>query len=62
MKVSTATTIQELQNRIAAIDYRLNDRTVKLEPEQEEIYWRERVRLMKSLVRLRYAQSQRVAF
>jgi predicted sulfurtransferase len=62
MKVSTATTIQELQNRIAAIDYRLNDRTIKLEPKQEEIYWRERVRLMKSLVRLRYAQSQRMVF
>jgi hypothetical protein len=62
MKVSTASTIQELQNRIAAIDYRLNDRTIKLEPEQEEVYWRERVRLMKSLVRLRYAQSQRVVF
>jgi hypothetical protein len=62
MKVSTATTIQELQNQIAAIDYRLNDRTVKLDPEQEEIYWTERVRLMKSLVRLRYAQAQRVSF
>ena len=62
MKVSTATTIQELQNQIAAIDYRLNDRTIKLDPDQEEIYWRERVRLMKSLVRLRYAQSQRIAF
>ena len=62
MKVSTATTIQGIQNQIAAIDYRLNDRTIKLDPEQEEIYWRERVRLMKSLVRLRYAQSQRIAF
>ena len=62
MKVSTATTIQELQDRIAAIDYRLNDRTIKLDPKQEEIYWRERVRLMNSLVRLRYAQAQRIAF
>jgi len=62
MKVSTATTIEDLQNRIAAIDYRLNDYTIKLEPEQEAIYWRERVRLMKSLVRLRYAQAQRIAF
>jgi len=62
MKVSTATTIQELQDRIAAIDYRLNDRTIKLDPTQEEIYWRERVRLMNSLVRLRYAQAQRISF
>jgi hypothetical protein len=62
MKVSTATTIQELQDQIAAIDYRLNDPTIRLDPSQEEIYWRERVRLMNSLVRLRYAQVQRVSF
>jgi len=62
MKVSTATTIQELQDRIAAIDYRLNDRTVQLDAEQEEVFWRERVRLMNSLVSLRYAQAQRVSF
>jgi hypothetical protein len=62
MKVSTASTIQELQDRIAAIDNRLNDRTIKLDPKQEEIYWRERVRLMNSLVRLRYAQAQRLSF
>jgi hypothetical protein len=62
MKVSTASTIQELQDRIAAIDNRLNDRTIKLDPQQEEIYWRERVRLMNSLVRLRYAQAQRLSF
>ena len=62
MKVSTATTIQELQDRIAAIDYRLNDRMVQLDAEQEEVFWRERVRLMNSLVSLRYAQAQRVSF
>lgn len=62
MKVSTATTIQELQDQIAAIDYRLNDPTIRLDPSQEEIYWRERVRLMNSLVRLRYAQAQRISF
>ena len=62
MKVSTATTIQDLEDQIAAIDYRLNDRTIKLDPKQEEIYWRERVRLMNSLVRLRYAQAQRISF
>ncbi len=61
-KVSTETTIQELEDRIAAIDYRLNDRTIKLDPTQEEVYWRERVRLMNSLVQLRYAQTQRIAF
>jgi hypothetical protein len=62
MKVSTETTIQEIEDRIAAIDYRLNDRTIRLDPRQEEIYWRERVRLMNSLVRLRYAQAQRISF
>jgi len=62
MKVSTATTIQDLEDRIAAIDLRLNDRTIRLDPRQEEIYWRERVRLMNSLVRLRYAQAQRISF
>ena len=61
-KVSTAATIQELEIRIAAIDYRLNDRTIKLEPKQEEIYWRERVRLMNLLVQLRSAQAQRMSF
>lgn len=62
MKVSTAATIQELEDQISAIDYRLNDRTIKLDPRQEEIYWGERVRLMKSLIHLRYAQTQRMAF
>lgn len=62
MKVSTATTIQELEDRISAIDYRLNDRTRRLDPEQEEVYWGERVRLMKSLIHLRYAQVQRISF
>lgn len=62
MKVSTVATIQELEDRISAIDYRLNDRTIKLDSRQEEIYWGERVRLMKSLIHLRYAQTQRIAF
>ena len=62
MKVSTVTTIRELEDRISAIDYRLNDRTIKLEPVQEEIYWRERVRLMGLLVQLRSAQAQRLSF
>jgi hypothetical protein len=62
MKVSTATTIRELEEQIAAIDYRLNDRTIKLEPKQQEIYWRERVRLMNLLVNLRYAQAHRMSF
>jgi len=62
MKVSTATTIRELEERIAAIDYRLSDQSLPLDAAQEQIYWRERVRLMNLLVQLRYAQAQRTAF
>jgi hypothetical protein len=62
MRASTAATIAELEDRIAAIDYQLSDQSFQLSPENEELYWRERVRLMKSLLRLRYAQAQRTAF
>lgn len=62
MKVSTATTIRELEDRIAGIDHRLNDRSIALDEATEEIYWRERVRLMKLLVQMRYAQAQRASF
>jgi len=62
MRAGTAATIGELEDRIAAIDYQLNDQSIQLSPEDEEIFWRERVRLMKSLLRLRYAQAQRTAF
>ena len=61
-RAETVATIDELQSRIAAIDYRLNDPESRLSPEQQEIYWRERVRLMDSLFRLRYAQAQRLSF
>ena len=62
MRAGTAATIATLEDRIAAIDYQLNDPESQLSPEDEEIFWRERVRLMKLLVRLRYAQAQRTAF
>ena len=62
VRLGTQATILELEDRIAAIDYQLADPEVQLTPEEEEIFWRERVRLMKSLVRLRYAQAQRTAF
>jgi len=61
-KVSTTQTISDLEDQIAAIDFRLNDRTIKLEPRLEEMYWRERVRLMNLLVQLRSAQAQRTSF
>jgi hypothetical protein len=61
-RAGTAAAIVDLEDRIAAIDYQLNDPEFQLTPEEEEIFWRERVRLMKLLVRMRYAQAQRTAF
>ncbi len=61
-RASTMATISDLEDRIAAIDYQLNDPEVQMSPEDTELFWRERVRLMKSLVQLRYAQAQRAAF
>ena len=48
--------------RIASIDYQLNDPSIRMTDEEKEIFWRERVRLMKLLVGLRYAQAQRTGF
>ena len=62
VRASTALTISELQDQVAGIDYLLNHPDLRLSPEQEEIYWRERVRLMNSLLRLRTAQVQRMSF
>jgi hypothetical protein len=62
MQAGTALTISGIEDRIAAIDYQLNDPGYVMSGEEEEVFWRERVRLMKLLVRLRYAQAQRTAF
>ena len=62
MRASTAATLSGLEDRIAAIDYQLNDSGVQMTSEEKELFWRERVRLMKSLLQLRYAQAQRAAF
>ena len=62
MRAGAAATIASLEDRIAAIDYQLNDPESQLSPDDEEIFWRERVRLMKLLVGMRFAQAQRTAF
>ncbi len=62
MRASTMATISDLEDRIAAIDYQLNDFSVQMSAGDRELFWRERVRLMKSLLQLRYAQAQRTAF
>ena len=61
-RASTMASIADLEDRIAAIDYQLNDPSVDMSDEDRELFWRERVRLMKSLLQLRYAQAQRAAF
>ncbi len=61
-KAGTIATITEIENRIAAIDYQLNDQSIQMSDEDKEIFWRERVRLMKLLVGLRYAQAQRAGY
>jgi hypothetical protein len=61
-QAGTVATISEIEDRIAAIDYQLNDTTVTMTDEDKHIFWRERVRLMKLLVGLRYAQAQRTGY
>ncbi len=62
MRASTAATISNLEDRIAAIDYQLNHPAIRMNLAQKQLYWRERVRLMDSLLMLRYAQAQRSSF
>jgi len=61
-RAGTVATIFDIENRIAGIDYQLNDSEVRMSPADREIFWRERVRLMNLLLQLRYAQAQRAAF
>ena len=61
-QAGTVATISEIEDRISAIDYQLNDPAIQMSAAEVEIFWRERVRLMKLLVGLRYAQAQRTAF
>jgi hypothetical protein len=63
MNVGTATTIATLEDHIAVVDYRLSmDAEDPLPPEQSRRLWQQRVDLMDSLVNVRYAQLQRVAY
>jgi len=61
-RAGTVATMSEIEDRVAAIDYQLNDPSVQMTDGDREIFWRERVRLMKLLLQLRYAQAQRAAF
>lgn len=62
VQASTAASIEQIEYRIAQIDYYLIQPQVRMNPVQAEMYWRERVRLMNSLLSLRRAQAQRMAF
>ncbi len=62
MRAGTVATISDIEDRIAAIDYHLNNTAQPLTEDEQELFWRERVRLMKSLVQLRYAQAQRTGY
>ena len=61
-RAGTMATISDIENRIAAIDYQLNDTQLQMTAGDREIFWSERVRLMKLLLQLRYAQAQRAAY
>jgi hypothetical protein len=61
-RAGTVATMSEIEGRIGAIDYQLNDPTVAMTERDREIFWGERVRLIKLLLQLRYAQAQRAAF
>jgi hypothetical protein len=61
-RAGTVATMSSIKDRIAAIDYQLNDSSAEMTDTDREIFWRERVRLMKLLLQLRYAQAQRTAF
>jgi len=61
-RAGTVATMSEIEDRIAAIDYQLNDTSIQMTERDREIFWGERVRLIKLLLQLRYAQAQRAAF
>ena len=56
-RVSTAGTITELEDRVSLIDMQLNEGEL-VSRDQRQVLWRERVNLMDTLVRIRYAQSE----
>jgi hypothetical protein len=63
MSGRTASTIAALEERIAYIDQRLSRADQdRLSQEQRRRLWQQRVMLLDSLVRLRYAEAQRADF
>jgi hypothetical protein len=57
-RAGTASTIAELEDRIALVDYQLAGMGSHLTARQRAVLWQQRVDLMNSLVKVRYAQIQ----
>ncbi|HET7307323.1 MAG TPA: hypothetical protein VFK24_05875 [Gammaproteobacteria bacterium] len=58
MSARAANTIANLEDGVAAIDYRLNQGTIQgMQPAEAKRLWRRRVGLMRSLVTVRYLQA-----
>jgi hypothetical protein len=61
-RASTTVTIDSLEQRIQWVDYQLSlAQDVGLSESQASRLWQDRVRLMNSLVKVRYAEAQRFA-
>jgi hypothetical protein len=60
VRADTASLMSELEDRIAAVDYRLN--YARAAPADAPQLWQERVQLMDQLVRARYAEAGADAF
>jgi hypothetical protein len=59
-RAATAAVIDELQNRIQLLDAQLADSSVPApDTSQQQSIWSERVRLLNSLVDVRYAEALR---
>jgi hypothetical protein len=62
-RVSTAATLDTIEERIQWLDFQLSYAAAgELDETQAQRLWRERVELMDSLVKVRYAQSGRASF
>jgi hypothetical protein len=62
-RVSTAATLDTLEQRIQWLDFQLSDAPEgSFDDAQAQRLWRERVELMDSLVKVRYAEAKRMSF
>jgi hypothetical protein len=56
-RVSTAAAIDTIEQRIQWLDFQLSSAPESFSEEQSRLLWRERVELMDSLVKVRYAEA-----